>query len=43
MFEHLTNCHGEFTALAAGFGYFSFGALWFKLRLQSLGGSKNES
>tara|TARA_B100000900_G_scaffold391309_1_gene385807 strand:- start:1754 stop:1882 length:129 start_codon:yes stop_codon:yes gene_type:complete len=40
--EHLTNCHGEWTAILAGIGYLSFGALWLKLRFQSLGGQKNE-
>ena len=40
--EHLTNCHGEWTAFAALVGYFSFGALWLRLRLQSLRGAKNE-
>ncbi len=42
MLPHLANCHGEWTALVALAGYFSFGALWVKLRLQSLRGQKNE-
>ena len=41
--EHLNNCHGEWTALAALAGYFSFGVLWLKLRVQSLRGAKNDS
>ena len=40
--EHLTNCHGEWTALVALAGYFSFSTLWVKLRWESFKGSKNE-
>ncbi len=41
--EHLTNCHGEWTALMALAGYFSFSALWVKLKLQSFGRQKNDN
>ena len=38
--EHLTNCHAEWTTMAALMGYFSFGALWLKLRIQAFKGVK---
>ena len=41
--EHLTNCHGEWTAMMALAGYLSFISLWIRLRLQSFRRQKNDN
>ena len=36
MFEHLTNCHGEWNALMAASASLPFAALWVKLKFKTL-------